>query len=313
MSKLDELRRTGAGNAAESMGAGVLGQGAVHGARPAGVPSVPEHLKGVAKARNVAEIAHDRIGPDPDQPREEFEPGALNRLAESLRAKGQLQPIRVRWDAGRSQYVIVCGERRWRAAGLAGLATMQCVVMEAPASAAELLGLQVIENMLREDLRPIEQARAYRQLMDGHGWTVAQLARELAVDHSGVSRALALLDLPASVQEQVDRGDLAPSIAYEVTKLEDPEARAEVAARAVSEGLSRSEVVEAVHRARPRPAKGKGRGGKPRPRPTSASIRTAAGKLTLENRRGVDDATFLAALLEAVDAIKARRQSADAA
>lgn len=302
MSKLDELRRTGAGNAAESMGAGVFGTAAVHGARPAGVPTVPPHLQGVAKSKNVAEIAHDRIGPDPDQPREEFDPDGLARLADSLRTKGQLQPIRVRWVGDRDQYVIVCGERRWRAAGLAGLTTMQCVIMDGPATPAELLGMQLIENMLREDLRPIEQARSFRQLMDANGWSVSQLARELAVDHSNVSRALALLDLPSPVQEHVERGELAPSIAYEVSKLDDAEAQADVAARAVAQGMSRAEVVEAVRRrAGSSPRAGKGRGGKAKPRKTSATIRTSGGfKITVEHRRGIDDEAIREALAEAV-------------
>ena len=78
-----------------------------------------------------------RIEPDPDQPREDFDPAALERLAESLRARGQLQPVRVRWDEGRGAYVLVCGERRWRAARMAGLQALSCIVMDAPASPAE--------------------------------------------------------------------------------------------------------------------------------------------------------------------------------
>jgi ParB family chromosome partitioning protein len=314
MSKLDELKRIGAGNAAESMGAGILGAGPVHGARPSSVPTVPPHLRGVAKSKNIAEIMLDRIGPDPDQPREEFEPAGLDRLAESLRTKGQLQPIRVRWEEGRGQYVIVCGERRWRAAGLAGLATMQCVIMEGPVTPAELLSLQVIENMLREDLRPIEQARSFRQLMDGHGWSVSQLARELAIDHSGISRALALLELPTPVQDHVERGELAPSVAYEVSKLADPAAQADVAALAVAKGLNRAEVVEAV---RERGAKGtrssKSRGAKPKPRKTSATIRTAGGaKVTIEHRRGVDEEVILLALREAMTQVEAHSEAREA-
>lgn len=306
MSKLDELRRMGAGNAAESMGAGVLGTAPVHGARPAGVPAVPPHLQGVAKSKNVAEVAHDRIGPDPDQPREEFEPGALARLAESMKAKGQLQPIRVRWDEGAARYVIVCGERRWRAAGLAGLPTMQCVIMDGPASPGELLGLQLVENLLREDLRPIESARAFRQLMDGNGWSVSQLARELAIDHSGVSRALALLELPAPVQERVERGELAPSVAYEVSKLADPAEQAAVADQAVAEGLSRSEVVRAV---RDRSARPRAKGARAKARKTSATIRTAGGfKVTVEHRKGVDEEGIESALAEILDAIRSRRE-----
>jgi ParB family chromosome partitioning protein len=99
---------------------------------------------------------------------------------------------------------------------------------------------------LREDLRPIEQARAFRALMNSNGWSARQLARELAIDNSGVIRALALLDLPEAVQGHVERGTLSPATAYEVAKLPEPTMQAEVAAAAVSEGLTRPEVVEFV-------------------------------------------------------------------
>jgi ParB family chromosome partitioning protein len=215
MGKLDDLRRTGGGNAAESMGIGVLKTASVHGARPTEVPSLPPHLRGVSKSKNVAEVSIDRIGPDPDQPREEFDPAALRRLADSLASRGQIQPISVRWSEDRGRYAIVCGERRWRAATLAGLATLSCVVLDGPAAPGDLLAMQLVENLLREDLQPIEQANAYRALMDRNGWTVSQVARELAVDHSNVSRALALLGLPAEVREQVERGALALVVLHE--------------------------------------------------------------------------------------------------
>jgi ParB family transcriptional regulator, chromosome partitioning protein len=111
-----------------------------------------------------------RIDRDPDQSRKKFEPGALARLAESIRVLGQLQPIRVRWDEERSLYIIVCGERRWRAARMAGATTMSCVIMDGPISSAELLSLQLVENLVREDLKPIEQAKAFRAAMDLNGW-----------------------------------------------------------------------------------------------------------------------------------------------
>lgn len=302
MSKADELRRAGGGNAAESMGAGVFAAAPVHGARPAGVPGLPEHLRGVAKSKNVADVAVDRIVRDPDQPREEFDPEALERLAGSIRSRGQLQPIRVRWDEGRGSYVVVCGERRWRAANMAGLATVQCVIMDGPATPAELLALQVVENLLREDLRPVEQARAYRSMMQANGWTAAQLARELDVDHTGVSRALALLELPPAVQDRVERGELAPSVAYEVSKLEDPGEQADMVAQAVAGGLSRAEVAERVRRAA---SAKKGGRLKAKPRRTIATIRTPSGtRITLENRRGLDDAAIRTALAEALEAAR---------
>lgn len=116
----------------------------------------------MTKSKNAVEIPVEKLHRDPNQPREEFGDDALNRLAESMRTRGQLQPIRVRWDEGRGAYVIIAGERRWRAARMAGMATISAVVVEGDLPAAELLALQLVENCLREDLSDIEQAKAFR-------------------------------------------------------------------------------------------------------------------------------------------------------
>jgi ParB family chromosome partitioning protein len=305
MGKLDELRRAGSAAAAESMGAGIA---VVHGATVAGPATVPAQLQGITKVKNVAQIPVDKIGPDPDQPREEFDEEALGRLAESLKARGQLQPIRVRWDEGRRLYVILVGERRWRAARMAGLPTLSAVIVEGAIDPGELLAIQLVENCLREDLRPIEQARAFRSLMERNGWSARHLARELAIDHTGVARALALLELPEPVQGQVEQGTLAPATAYELSKIDDPEAQRELAARVVVEGLSRSEAVEEVRRVAGRTQTkraGKGKAAKAK-KPTSRVFRTAAGpRITVELKRGLDGPTTLAALREAVRALEA--------
>jgi ParB family chromosome partitioning protein len=303
MGKLEEMMRGAGANAGESMGEGRR-PGAVHGAPPAPFGGVPARLQGVAKAKDAAEIPVEKIQPDPDQPREEFDPEALDRLAESLKARGQLQPIRVRWDEGRGAYVIVAGERRWRAAVKAGLKAMACVIHDGAIAPGELLALQLVENLMREDLRPIEQARAFRSLMDLNGWSVRQLARELAIDHTGAVRALALLELPESVQSSVERGTLPPATAYELSKVPDPDAQRDLAARVVTERLSRAETVEAVHRAVGRPAKGKGRGGKAR-KVTSRTLRTSAGRVTVENGRGLTPELLRAALAEALASVDA--------
>src|SRR5262249_24618739 len=131
------------------------------------------------------------------------------------------------------------------------------IVVEGELGDAERLSIQLVENALREDLRPIEQARAYQKLMESHGWSGNQLAKELHIAQASVAKALALLDLPQPVQEQVDQGELAASVAYEVSKLPDDAQRLELAAAAVTEKLTRSEVAEAVKAVRARrPAPG---------------------------------------------------------
>ena len=245
MNKMDQLRKRSAGNVAESMGAG-LDVPAAATAPGFGPRPIPAHLQGVVRSKDVAQIQLDRIMADPDQPREEFDEESLGRLADSLKSRGQLQPIRVRWDEGRGLYVIVCGERRWRAARIAGMPSVAGVIVEGPITAADLLAIQLVENALREDLKPVEQAKAFRLLMDQNGWSTRQIARELSIAQPQVVRTLALLNLPEIVQDQVEQGALAPATAYEIGKLEGEAEQKAMAERVVSEKLTRSEAVEAV-------------------------------------------------------------------
>ncbi len=251
MSKREELLRSGGGNILSSMGTG-QGQELPAGLDPATALRRPAHLEGLTREKAAARIAVDRIVRDPDQPREEFDEEALQRLADSLRTRGQLQPIRVRWDEGRGAYVILVGERRWRAAQLAGLAELSCIVVDGELPADERLMIQLVENALREDLRPVEQARAYKALMEAREWSGNQLAKELHIAQSSVVRALALLELPAPVQAQVEQGALAATVAAELTKLPEPAMQAEVAQAIVDQGLTRSEVAEVVKAVRAR-------------------------------------------------------------
>jgi ParB family chromosome partitioning protein len=300
MRKMDQLRRSSAGNVAESMGAGLelgiapgtsTGVGVGVGVGPRALPSA---LQGVVRSKDVAQIRIDRIVPDPDQPREEFDAEGLDRLAESLKTRGQLQPIRVRWDEPRDRYTIICGERRWRAAERAGLPSLSCVIVEGPLSSTDLLAIQLVENALREDLKPIEQARAFRQLMDANEWSTRQLARELSLAQPQVVRTLALLNLPEAVQSQVEQGALAPATAYEIGKLDDSEAQTALAERVVSEKLTRQEAVEAV-RAEASESKPTGRS-TPRVRPTSVAIRVSDGVVVSVTYRKTDPMTPVQAL-----------------
>lgn len=241
MGKRDDLLRSAAAHIDES-----VGTADPNSVVAAGTSTAPARWQGVVKSKAAVEIPLEKIDRDPTQPREEFDGEALERLADSLRTRGLLQPIRVRWSNEQGKYILLAGERRWRAARLAGLSTMTAMVVEGELDAGERLAIQLIENCLREDLRPIEQARAYRRLMDLHGWSGNQLAKELAIAQGTVSRALSLLELPETVQEQVEQGELAPSAAHEVAKLADPAAQEEIAERVVSERLTRNEVAEAV-------------------------------------------------------------------
>ena len=245
MSKRDDLMRD-AGNILESMGAG---------APPAGTEaktsSAPAHLRGVDRMRDAKMIPLDLIEPDPGQPRKEFDSESLAKLADSLRKRGQIQPVMVCWSDSQAAYVILTGERRWRAARQAGMEKLACIVRDQPMSEGELRAVQLIENCLREDLKPLEQAHAYRDLMASNEWSARRLAEELDLNHATVLRALALLELPEDIQQRVARGTLAPSAAAELARLTPDEATV-LADRAAAEKLTRDQVAEAV-RARVNP------------------------------------------------------------
>ena len=121
----------------------------------------------------------------------------------------------------------------------------------------ERLALQCIENLLRSDLRPVEEAKAYRQLMSLNGWSAAQLSRELAVSESKVTRAMAILELPEPVQAQVEVGILPPATAYEISKVAGEAEQAELADRVVREKLSRQDTARVVRERKQAGAQGK--------------------------------------------------------
>jgi ParB family transcriptional regulator, chromosome partitioning protein len=210
----------------------------------------------------------------------------------------------VRWDEGRGAYVILAGERRWRAARLAGLEKLACVIHEGVLTDEEKLAMQLVENALRADLKPVEQARAYRRLMDARGYSTRNLAAELHIAQTSVVRALALLELPADVQARVEGGELASTVAAELAKLPDAAVQAEVAQAVVSEKLTRNEVaelVQAVKSRRPVPAR----------RPDPVTIDLGDCSVTIRWKRA-SDTTTLQALRKAAK-LAQQRESFDPA
>jgi ParB family transcriptional regulator, chromosome partitioning protein len=215
-------------------------------------PARPGQFQGRTQLREACLIRLDRIVPDPDQPRSEFDADSLDRLASSLKQRGQLQPIRVRWDEAGQNYIIVIGERRWRAAKLAGLETIACIVVPGTATPEEILEDQLVENCVREDLKPIEQARAYQSLMQRLGLSQRALAEKLGISQGLVAQALKLLDLPTAVQESIDAGEVPPTVGYEIAKVADPAEQIALAQRVARGEVGRNEIRDRTVRA-PRP------------------------------------------------------------
>jgi len=168
-------------------------------------PSEPAPLAAAAMVGGgIQDISVGDIVPNPQQPRKDFEINALSELAASLRQSGVIQPVVVR-RAGQG-YQLIVGERRWRAAKLAGLEKIPAVIREA--TDAESLELALIENLLREDLNPIEEAEAYQKLLAQFAWTQEELAERVGKDRSSIANCLRLLKLPESIQADLRAGRL---------------------------------------------------------------------------------------------------------
>ena len=199
----------------------------------------------------------EKLVPNPNQPRRDFKADALQELASSIRVKGVIQPLIVR-SLSDGRYEIVAGERRWRAAQLAQLHELPVIVREFTDS--EVIEVAIIENIQRSDLNAIEEALAFRQLMDKFGHTQEKLAEALSKSRSHIANLLRLLSLPEEVQVQLREGQLTAGHARAL--ITAPNA-AEIARQVIARNLSVRET-EMLVRDPARPRKGKGSGPRPK-------------------------------------------------
>jgi ParB family transcriptional regulator, chromosome partitioning protein len=188
-----------------------------------------------SRPAGAGEISIDQIGANPFQPRKHFDDEAIAELAASIRATGVLQPILVR-RLGAAEYQIVAGERRLRAAGVAGLVRIPAVIREV--TDREMMELALIENIQREDLNPIEEAHAYEALVEKVGLTHDQLSDRVGKQRSSISNSLRLLALPPEVKDMVSRGTLSAGHARALLGLETPGDRLAAARYVSAKGFS---------------------------------------------------------------------------
>jgi ParB family chromosome partitioning protein len=194
----------------------------------------------------VIEVDLDRIRPGGHQPRSRFEESAVRELADSISRSGVIQPV-ILTPEGKG-YVLVAGERRWRAAQRAGLLRIPAIVREI--GPEQRLEIALVENIQREDLNPIEEARAYRTMVRKLGMTQGEVASRLGKSRSAVANSIRLLDLPARVQAMVEEGKLGMGHARALLGLEEPEERERLARQAAKEGLSARQVEQLVQQLR---------------------------------------------------------------
>ena len=184
------------------------------------------------------------VAPNPEQPRRAFEPDALAALGDSIHLHGLLHPIVVQRDG--DSYSLVAGERRLRAAQIAGISSIPAIVRPAAESSRHQLEMALTENLLRTDLNPMEEAAAYARLSDAFGLTHEAIALRLGRSRSGISNAIRLLDLPAPVQEAVADSRLTASHARALLVLPQAADQEAVAALVIADGLNVRETERAV-------------------------------------------------------------------
>lgn len=218
-----------------------------------------------------SEVEIDSIVPGPQQPRTYFDEASLESLAESIRSHGVVQPLLVRRRDG--GYELIAGERRWRAAKLAGLTGVPVVVKEVPDD--NLLEIALIENIQRENLNPIEEAQAYKKLIETVGLTQEALASRIGRDRSYITNYLRLLRLPEDLQQLVIEGRLSTGHARTLLALTHVDLQRRMAKRIIDDGLSVRATEQMVHKAsEEKPAKSS-----PSPRIEDPNVRAAENKL----------------------------------
>ncbi|MBN1483426.1 MAG: ParB/RepB/Spo0J family partition protein [Chloroflexia bacterium] len=193
---------------------------------------------GSGEAAGVRELSLDQIKPNPRQPRQQDDPEALRELAVSITAHGVIQPVIVTEVPGTvpPTYQLVAGERRWRAARLAGLATIPALIKEL--SPRQVLELALVENIQRSDLNALEEAESYQILVEEFGLSHEEIARQVGRSRPAVSNTLRLLQLPQAVRERVLAGDLSAGHARALLSLPDPRVQVEAMRLALQRGLS---------------------------------------------------------------------------
>lgn len=194
----------------------------------------------------AVELNINELEPNRGQPRKEFSEEAMRELADSIAQHGVLQPLLVR-PLLSGGYQIVAGERRWRASRMAGLATVPALIRELTDS--EVMQIALIENLQREDLKPLEEAQGYQALMEEFGFTQDEISKSVGRSRPAVTNALRLLNLPEAVRGMLARGDLSAGHARTLLSFKDEAAMLAAAKRVVAEGLSVRELEKMAKKA----------------------------------------------------------------
>jgi ParB family chromosome partitioning protein len=290
-SKADLLKRSIGGNVRESIGVRAGPPPAV----PVGQPADPgERIRGARALPLEALVA------DPKQPRKAFDEAETEAMAETMRRHGQLQPARVFLRSDRL-YQLICGERRLRAARLAGLQRLDCIILDREPTPSEILEEQLLENFCRADLAPMDEAEGLKAWLDNRpGTQQKDCAAHFGISQARVSKALARLDYPADLRDRLKAGEVGKSAALELAKIEDDAARENLTREVIAGKIDPEALQEKVRRTC----------GKPRRDQAATGFRVVPGgqvtdtktwnvldaRVTVRFARGADPEEFVTAL-----------------
>ena len=206
------------------------------------IPEVPEGIEKTKK--NLAEIEIDKIKANPYQPRTNFDQEKLGQLAESIKEKGMIQPVVVRRKE--DGFELVAGERRLKAAEKIGMKLIPALIMES-LSKGDMMELTLIENVQRQDLNPIEEARGYRRLIEECGLSQKEISKKISKNRSSIANTLRLLNLPQELQSQIESGRIAEGHARAILAVDTPKEQTDLANKIIKFGLSVRETEKLVY------------------------------------------------------------------
>ncbi len=250
-----------------------LGKGlhALLPARNTAAPPAPESAN--VPEGNVQQLPIDHLKPNPNQPRRDFDPAALAELTQSIERDGIIQPIIVRKNAD-TEYQIIAGERRWRAAKAAGLKDVPVIVRTADDQ--QVLELALVENIQREDLNPIELAVAFHRMAQELGMSHDQIGHKTGKERTTITNSVRLLQLPKEIQDMIAGKQLSAGHARALLKFDDEEIQMEIAGRCVAEGWSVRQIEQFT---RPTPATDRKEKTKPNDTPLDPNVKFAVQEL----------------------------------
>ena len=208
-----------------------------------GIEAIFEGIEDIDNSDRIVVLELDSIKPNPFQPRESFDDRDLEELAESIKQKGLIQPIIVREIDG--EYEIVAGERRFLAAKLAGLSSIPAIIKQL--SDKESAEIALIENVQRKDLNPIEEALAYKRLIETFGYTQEEVAQKIGKDRATISNSLRLLKLPEPILDMLKKGEISAGHARAILSLKNQNKQVEFANRIKEKKLSVREAEKEVY------------------------------------------------------------------